>query len=160
MPRDYTLHIYKELLKTLLNEGFFFLRVYEYYTNQKIRKNANLEMRNDAKRYAVFRQDVDRLSVNSLTVARIQKEMGIRSTFYFRSVPQSFNPEIIEEIVGMGHEIGYHYEDLSLAAKQRTDLDWQSADRNKHGTRNTEQLFEAAIDLLVGTWKSYVIMLM
>jgi len=66
----------------------------------------------------VLRQDVDRMPGNSLAVARIQKEMGVRSTFYFRSVPESFDLGIIEEIAGMGHEIGYHYEDLVLARQK------------------------------------------
>jgi len=33
-------------------------------------------------------------------------------------VPESFNPAIIEKIAALGHEIGYHYEDLSFTAKR------------------------------------------
>jgi len=36
---------------------------------------------------------------------------------YFRVVPESFDPVVIKEISGLGHEIGYHYEDLSMAAR-------------------------------------------
>jgi len=96
-----------KLLEALLNEGFSFTKVGEYY--------ANLVMRMNAKKFVLLRQDVDRLPNNSLTFARIQKGMGIRSTFYFRIVPQSFDPEVIQEIAGLGHEVGYHYEDLSFA---------------------------------------------
>jgi len=108
--RDFTIKRYKELLQTLTKKGFSFTQVGEY--------DANLTMRSDAKRFVILRQDVDRLPGSSLAFARIQKEMGVRSTFYFRSVSQSFNPEIIEAIVALGHEIGYHYEDLSLAAQK------------------------------------------
>jgi len=78
--------------------------------------NANHVMLNDAKRFVLLRQDVDRLPQNSLAVARIQKEMRIQGTFYFRIVPQSFDPAVIDQIAGMGHSIGYHYEDLNFAS--------------------------------------------
>ena len=142
---DFTIKLYKELLEALLNEGFYFTKVGEYYPN--------LVMLMNAEKFVLSRQDVDRLPGNSLTFARIQKEMGIRSTFYFRSVPPSFNPGIIEKIAGMGHEIGYHYEDLSLAAQRQTEVSGQIAVESlktkidtEHGIRNTELLFEAAID--------------
>jgi hypothetical protein len=32
-------------------------------------------------------------------------------------IPQSFNVEIIQKISALGHEIGYHYEDMDLASK-------------------------------------------
>ena len=40
--------------------------------------------------------------------------MGIRASYYFRVVPQSNQPDVIRAIAGLGHEIGYHYEDMSL----------------------------------------------
>jgi len=40
--------------------------------------------------------------------------MGVRASYFFRIVPQSNVPSIIREIAELGHEIGYHYEDLSL----------------------------------------------
>jgi len=108
MRRDFTIKRYKELLEALLAQGYLFKRVCGF--------NANREMRNDAKRFIILRQDVDKSPWNSLAFARIQKEFEIKSTFYFRSVPRSFEPEVIEEIAGFGHEIGYHYEDVSLTA--------------------------------------------
>ena len=43
--------------------------------------------------------------------------MSIKGTYYFRIVPESFEPKIIEKIAGLGHEIGYHYEDIDFAAQ-------------------------------------------
>jgi len=176
MRRDFTIERYREFLEALLNKGFSFLKVCEYYANHEMLNNANKGMRKDANRFVLLRQDVDKLPQNSLALARIQKEIGIRSTFYFRAVKRSFVPEVIEEIAGLGHEIGYHYEDLSLAAKRLKAeggrQKWGSNDKiqdtsNKiqvsssdqevqqltdqrnnleHGTWNTEQLFEAAIE--------------
>lgn len=70
-------------------------------------------------RTIILRHDVDRLPFNSLAFARIQAEMGIKGSYYFRVVPGSWDERIIIEIAKLGHEIGYHYEDLSLAAKRQ-----------------------------------------
>ena len=67
-------------------------------------------------RTVVLRHDVDRLPGNALRLARLEADMGVEATYYFRIVPQSLQPEIIRENAEMGHEIGYHYEDLSLMA--------------------------------------------
>jgi len=40
--------------------------------------------------------------------------MGINSTYYFRSVPASWDEAVIKEVAALGHEVGYHYEDLSI----------------------------------------------
>jgi hypothetical protein len=39
--------------------------------------------------------------------------MDVNSSYYFRAVHESFDEDIIKEIAGMGHEIGYHYEDFA-----------------------------------------------
>lgn len=62
-----------------------------------------------------IRHDVDRKASNALSFARIEKDHGIRSTYYFRITSGSFNKSIISQIESLGHEVGYHYEDLALA---------------------------------------------
>jgi hypothetical protein len=47
-------------------------------------------------------------------MAKLENDLGIQSSYYFRSVPFVFKPDIIKQIAALGHEIGYHYEDLSL----------------------------------------------
>ena len=39
--------------------------------------------------------------------------MGIKESYYFRAVPESWDEDIIKEIAELGHEIGYHYDDLA-----------------------------------------------
>lgn len=63
----------------------------------------------------VMRHDVDELARNALKLAKVEHELGIRATYFFRVVKQSNVPEVIREIAGLGHEVGYHYEDLSTA---------------------------------------------
>ncbi|MBK9075419.1 MAG: hypothetical protein IPL77_10640 [Flavobacteriales bacterium] len=63
-------------------------------------------------RFAAIRHDVDRKPERALAMARIEKELGLRSTYYFR-IPYTFDREVIVEIADLGHEVGYHYENLS-----------------------------------------------
>jgi len=59
-----------------------------------------------------FRHDVDRKPNKSLKMAKLEHDKGIKSTYYFRMKPESYNEDIIKEIIKLGHEIGYHYESL------------------------------------------------
>ena len=63
--------------------------------------------------FLIIRHDVDRKPKNALSMANLESEMGIKSTYYFRSKSHVFHPEIILSIRELGHEIGYHYECLS-----------------------------------------------
>lgn len=61
----------------------------------------------------ILRHDVDLKPQNSLAVAKLEYELGWKSTYFFRAVPESWNESIILEIASLGHEIGYHYESLT-----------------------------------------------
>ncbi|NLE34331.1 MAG: hypothetical protein GX622_04455 [Bacteroidales bacterium] len=45
--------------------------------------------------------------------------MGITGTYYFRVIPGCYDRRIIQEISSLGHEIGYHYEDLDMVSKRK-----------------------------------------
>lgn len=98
---DFTFKTYKIFLKTLKDQGFSFYTVEGF-------------LRNSLSNGIILRHDVDKLPQNSLAFAEFQHELGIKGTYYFRSVTQSWNKEIIKSISSLGHEIGYHYEDLNL----------------------------------------------
>jgi hypothetical protein len=104
MQIDFTIKVYTELIKSFTNQGFVIKSFNDYLTTTG---------------GIVFRQDVDKLPNNSLKVARIQYELGIKSTYFFRILSGSFDLDIIEQIEKLGHEIGYHYEDLPLALSDR-----------------------------------------
>lgn len=65
-------------------------------------------------RRVILRHDVDRFPLQTRQMAQMEAANNIKSTYYFRIIPSVFKPEIIREVAGLGHEIGYHYEDLSL----------------------------------------------
>lgn len=61
-----------------------------------------------------LRHDVDLSPANSLRTAQIEAEYGLKAVYYFRIVPESFDEQIIKQIIALGHEIGYHYESLTV----------------------------------------------
>jgi len=97
---DFTIEQYKNLLRAIKRENFSFQTFNNFLEKPKLRA-------------IILRHDVDLLPQNSLRFAKIQKEFGIRGTYYFRAVPESWDEKIIIEIHNMGHEIGYHYENLT-----------------------------------------------
>lgn len=100
MEIDFTLKIYRNLLRMLQEQGYSFLPF-----NQ-----LNISKKN---RIICLRHDVDLLPLNSLEFARIQHDLGIKGTYYFRAVHESWDEKVIKEISVMGHEVGYHYECLT-----------------------------------------------
>ena len=70
-------------------------------------------IRNPLPKVVVLRHDVDERPQNAVKIARVEFEMGIKSTYYFRILKISNTPEAIKKIVDLGHEIGYHYEDYA-----------------------------------------------
>lgn len=66
-------------------------------------------------KFVILRHDVDLKAVNSLRTAEVESELGAKAVYYFRVIPESNQPDIIRKIASLGHEIGYHYEDMSIA---------------------------------------------
>ena len=120
---DFTFSQYTQLLKTLQSRGFLFYTFAEYITQETIR-NPESPLRNKAPmppRKIILRHDVEARYENALQMARIQHKMGIRGSYYFRFLPKSYSSEIIKEIADLGHEIGYHYDDLSACKGNREE---------------------------------------
>lgn len=101
--RDFTLLKYQELLYSIQKSRCL------------IRTFADVCVSGVSMPAFVLRHDVDRRPNNALRMARIEQIMGVKASYYFRIVKGSYDPDIICRVHEMGHEIGYHYEDLSLA---------------------------------------------
>lgn len=117
---DFTYTTYKLFISTFLNHQYSFQTFADFIQNPLIKT-------------ILLRHDVDKLPKNSLIIAKLENEIGIKGSYYFRAVPESWDENIIKEISALGHEIGYHYENLSEMSKAR-------------GVRSEEQLFELAFD--------------
>jgi len=101
--KDFTTSAYKLLLQSLKDQHYHFQTF------------SGLVEKPESK-VIILRHDVDRIPINALRFAKIEHEYNISTSYFFRIVKHVFNENIIEEIARLGHEIGYHYEDVSLAA--------------------------------------------
>ena len=100
--RDFSLDIYRELLESFQRKGYELITFADYCHGRLPEK------------YVILRHDVDARPQNSLKTAQIERSIGAKATYYFRVGKESNQPEVIRAIVKLGHEIGYHYEDLAL----------------------------------------------
>ncbi|MEE0973330.1 MAG: hypothetical protein U0L34_04315, partial [Paludibacteraceae bacterium] len=134
---DFTLKIYRKLLETLQAQGYQFLTFEQYCmlglrpqdesfnrltteSTHRITASPNEidspthQITASPTKYIILRHDVDLKAENSVETAKIEHSLGIKASYYFRVVPDSDKPDCIKTIVDLGHEIGYHYEDMSL----------------------------------------------
>ena len=93
---------YGELCRVLLGAGYTPVTVEQYLAG------------GSGGRTVILRHDVDRKPENALKMAELEHGLGVTSTYYFRH-PHTFIPEIIEQVLSLGHEVGYHYEVLAKA---------------------------------------------
>lgn len=97
--RDFTSKTYISLIEAINNAGYCFQTVEEFLVKP-------------AKKVVVFRHDSDIWPGHDLKIAKIENGYNVKATYYFR-IPHTFNIEIINKIKDLGHEIGYHYENLA-----------------------------------------------
>jgi hypothetical protein len=98
---DFTSATYTRLLEALQSVGYAFQTVAGFFESPLCKTG-------------LLRHDVDRLPGNALRMGRLENALGVSASYYFRAVPESWDEKIIRAIAGLGHEIGYHYENLSL----------------------------------------------
>jgi hypothetical protein len=131
---DFTIKTYHKLLEALIAQGYAF-QTFAGFLEAPEPKSI------------ILRHDVDLRPGYSLRFARIQHEAGVKGSYYFRMVPQSFDETIIKEIASLGHEIGYHYETMDLVSSK---FKVQSAKGVGHGAKGAEsELIDAAMELFM-----------
>lgn len=104
MTRDFTLNAYALFLQAAHEAGYRLVSFADYVRDA-----------HRAERVIVLRHDVDRRPHRALAKARLEASLGAEATYFFRIVPESYDEAIMHAIADLGHEIGYHYEDLTLA---------------------------------------------
>lgn len=114
---DFTIEKYRELVLALKGAGYELMRYDEYCGGKR------------AERMVVMRHDVDRSVERARRLAEVEKEMGVRTSYYFREKFVLNNGDDIKYIAGLGHEVGYHYEDL-VAEKGDVDKAYARCMRN------------------------------
>lgn len=104
---DFSIETLKLLLLALQNSGYQILRFEEFW---EISPTDRL-----ASRRVLLRHDVDRFPETAVATARLEAELGIRGTYFFRTRSSVLRAKCVETIAKLGHEIGYHYECLADA---------------------------------------------
>ena len=102
MKLDFTVDKYKDFLKHLKDKNFPIYTINDWILLEP-------------KSGLILRHDVDRNSSQSVKIAKIASDLDIKGTFNFRVLNNKVDDKAIISISKMGHEIGYHYEDLSIA---------------------------------------------
>ena len=118
---DFTIEKYRQLLLALRRGGYEFVPFRDYIVSREPALVPALALENSKKENAyaaratddaapdgtlpgarwkrvILRHDVDRLPENSLRLARLEHELRVTGTYYFRIVPESYDRQIMKEI--------------------------------------------------------------
>jgi hypothetical protein len=103
VSRGFTHDAYRRLLRTLKENQYRFYTFHDY-AEQPVGLPTP---------HVILRHDVDRMPHRAKKLAQIESDEGARGTYFFRTRRASFDREVIRIIQDLGHEVGYHYENLS-----------------------------------------------
>lgn len=98
--RDFTFEIYSVLLRKLSKAGYRYQTLTEY-------------IENPMPKVVLIRHDIDLVAQSAIPFAKLERTHNAKATYYFRNRFLCNTPKVIESIASLGHEIGYHYEDLT-----------------------------------------------
>ena len=101
---------YRSFLRSALDHGYSLVPL-EAWVRGGDRK-ADEDGEDD--RVLIMRHDVDQHPRSALTMAEIESDLGVRSSWYFRW--RTAHPEVIGELRERGFEVGLHYETLTRRA--------------------------------------------
>ncbi len=97
---DFTINKYRELVSALKDAGYEFVTYAEYAEGHR------------ADKLVVMRHDVDRQVERARRLAEVESEMRVRASYYIREKFIDDDSDEIRYIESLGHEVGYHYEEL------------------------------------------------
>ncbi len=106
MVRDFTVRKYQEMCRSIEKSGYKTITVSDYLKNNS---------KYDNSKFIIIRHDIDNKVdlPTALKMAEYEKSLGIRATYYFRMVRDTYDTELIKTIYNLNHEVGYHYEVLN-----------------------------------------------
>lgn len=106
---------YRRLLETALENGYRVLGVEEWVAaGATTGADAQPPPRSAAKPLLVLRHDVDQHPRSALAMARVERELGLRSSWYFRW--RTADRRVVAALREAGGSVGFHYETLSRMA--------------------------------------------
>lgn len=114
MECGFTRDHYEEICKLISNSSYRCIFFNESY--------------NEKERLLLLRHDVDQSLESSLELAKIEKENGLKSTYFiwltspFYNIFDKYYSSIILEILSLGHQIGLHFDERVYPIRDRQDL--------------------------------------
>lgn len=116
MSCDFSYQHYRAILKAALNQGFVLTCFRDLPQHQQKPK------------IIILRHDVDYSPKRALAIAKVERALKIKSTFFVRVHGEYYHPfhrlffPYFKEIMAMGHEIGLHTEARHLAKEFKLNL--------------------------------------
>lgn len=109
---------YRECLDLARRGGYSCCSVYDFY-EQYILQNKPLD------KVLILRHDIDYICPGTRRMYEIEKEYGVKATYYFRD--STVDLDLIKELHDDGFDVGYHYETIanmivSGKIKQKSDI--------------------------------------
>lgn len=105
------LESYRSLLLAALNEGYEVRSVASFWEELK-EGSFGLD-----RKYLILRHDVDTDVATAKAMWKIERDLGLRTSYYFRL--STADVPFMCEIAATGGEAGYHFEELATVAKER-----------------------------------------
>lgn len=106
----FTLNSYRQLLEIIRRHNY---AIYSIEQILAAKKEGTLP----EGKYIALRHDVDYFLERAVAVATIEAERRITTTYYIRRRFFESNLDLIRRIAGLGHQIGYHYEEVDTHQK-------------------------------------------
>ena len=95
---------YRGILKLAQESDYRFNRLIDLHSTQPAAED----------RVLILRHDIDTDPQAALLFAQAEEDMGVRGTYFFRL--NTINRQVMTILHQRGHEIGYHYEELTAYA--------------------------------------------
>lgn len=103
---DFSLAMYRSLCDGIRQSGREVLTVRDLVTRAELAADG---------RCMILRHDVDRGPRHAEAMGELERDLGLRSSYYFRTTRSAWDERVMRKIVAMGHEVGLHYECLDKA---------------------------------------------
>jgi hypothetical protein len=116
MKCDFSYHHYRAMLKEALKRGFFISSFRDF--SEIAQKDKKI----------ILRHDIDSFPERALTIAKIENDLKIKSTYFVRVNGDNYHPLdansflIFETFKKMGHEIGLHFTARALAPTLKMEM--------------------------------------
>ena len=129
------LDCYEKYLKLAREKSYDILPLNDFYMLDDKRSRKHL----------ILRHDVDSAGVSTRKMFKLEKENGMKSTYYFRF--STIDLPLIHEMIDAGFEVGLHYETISDYIRENGYTDKSQINLNQMREQLSEEIrsFESII---------------